>query len=59
MYAAMDKGVFVSINPDAHKIEGLKDMKYGVKVGRKGGLLKALTLNALPLNELKAFFKKN
>jgi len=59
IYAAMDKGVFVSINPDAHKIEGLKDMKYGVKVGRKGGLLKALTLNALPLNELKAFLKKN
>ena len=59
IYAAMDKGVFVSINPDAHKIEGLKDMTYGVKVGRKGGLLKALTLNALPLNELKSFFKKN
>lgn len=59
IYAAMDKGVFVSINPDAHKIEGLKDMKYGVKVGRKGGLLKALTLNALPLNDLKAFFNKN
>ena len=59
IYAAMDKGVFVSINPDAHKIEGLKDMKYGVKVGRKGGLLKALTLNALPLKELKAFFNKN
>ena len=59
IYAAMNKGVFVSINPDAHKIEGLKDMKYGVKVGRKGGLLKALTLNALPLNDLKAFFKKN
>ncbi len=59
IYAAMDKGVFVSINPDAHKIEGLKDMTYGVKVGRKGGLLKALTLNALPLNDLIAFFKKN
>lgn len=59
IYAAMDKGVFVSINPDAHKMEGLKDMKYGVKVGRKGGLLKALTLNALPLSELQAFFKKN
>jgi DNA polymerase (family 10) len=58
IYEAMDKGVFVSINPDAHKIEGLKDMEYGVRVGRKGGLLKALTLNALPLNELKAFFSK-
>ena len=59
IYTAMNKGVFVSINPDAHKIEGLNDMKYGVKVGRKGGLLKALTLNALSLNELQAFFKKN
>jgi DNA polymerase (family 10) len=58
IYEAMDKGVYVSINPDAHKIEGLKDMEYGVRVGRKGGLLKALTLNALPLNELKAFFAK-
>lgn len=58
IYEAMDKGVFVSINPDAHKIEGLKDMEYGVWVGRKGGLLKALTLNALPLHELKAFFAK-
>lgn len=59
IYEAMDKGVFVSVNPDAHKIEGLKDMEYGVRVGRKGGLLKALTLNALPLNELKSFFAKN
>jgi DNA polymerase (family 10) len=54
----MDKGVFVSINPDAHKIEGLMDMEYGVRVGRKGGLLASLTLNALPLTELKAFFAK-
>ena len=59
IYEAMDKGVYVSINPDAHKIEGLKDMEYGVRVGRKGGLLKALTLNALPLNDLLAFFAKS
>ncbi len=58
IYEAMEKGVYVSINPDAHKIEGLKDMAYGVQVGRKGGLLKSLTLNALPLSELKAFFAK-
>jgi DNA polymerase (family 10) len=58
LYAAMEKGVYVSINPDAHKIEGLKDMEYGLRVGRKGGLLSSLTLNALPLTELKAFFAK-
>ena len=59
IYEAMDKGVFVSINPDAHAIAGLKDMEWGVKVGRKGGLLKELTLNALPLADIKNFFAKN
>jgi DNA polymerase (family 10) len=59
IYAAMDKGVYVSINPDAHKIEGLLDMEYGVRVGRKGGLLKSLTLNALPLPEILKFFAKS
>jgi DNA polymerase (family 10) len=59
LYAAMDKGVYVSINPDAHKIEGLKDMEYGVRVGRKGGLLKSLTLNALPLVDIMKFFSKS
>ncbi|RXK47564.1 helix-hairpin-helix domain-containing protein [Aquirufa rosea] len=58
IYEAMDKGIYVSINPDAHQIEGIKDMEYGVKVGRKGGLLRSLTLNALDLPELKTFFKK-
>ncbi len=59
IYEAMDKGVFVSINPDAHAIAGLGDMEWGIKVGRKGGLLKELTLNALTLEDIKRFFSKN
>jgi DNA polymerase (family 10) len=59
IYEAMDKGIFVSINPDAHAIAGIQDMQWGVKVGRKGGLLKELTLNALPLAAIKNFFAKN
>jgi DNA polymerase (family 10) len=59
IYEAMDKGLFVSINPDAHSIAGLQDMEWGVKVGRKGGLLKELTLNALSLADIKNFFTKN
>lgn len=58
IYAAMDRGVMVSINPDAHKITGLLDMQYGVKIGRKGGLLRELTLNALDLTALKINFQK-
>ena len=59
IYEAMDKGVFVSVNPDAHAIAGIQDMEWGVKVGRKGGLLKELTLNALTLAEIKQFFSKS
>jgi DNA polymerase (family 10) len=58
IYGAMDKGIFVSINPDAHAVAGLRDMEWGVKVGRKGGLLKELTLNALSLADIKHFFCK-
>ena len=59
IYEAMDKGLFVSVNPDAHAITGILDMEWGVKVGRKGGLLKELTLNALSLAEIKKFFSKS
>ena len=59
IYEAMDKGIFVSVNPDAHAIAGIQDMEWGVKVGRKGGLLKELTLNALSLAEIKKFFSKS
>lgn len=53
---AMDQGVKLSINPDAHEMEGYADMKYGVLVGRKGGLTKEMTLNALSGTEIAAYF---
>lgn len=42
---AMDKGVMVSINPDAHSITGIRDIKYGVLSAIKGGLTKEMCLN--------------
>ncbi|WP_073573620.1 DNA polymerase/3'-5' exonuclease PolX [Algoriphagus zhangzhouensis] len=53
---AMEQGVKLSINPDAHEIDGYGDMKYGVLVGRKGGLTKEMTLNALSLSEIETYF---
>ena len=53
---AMDQGVKLSINPDAHEMDGYLDMKYGVLIGRKGGLTKEITLNALSQEEIAAFF---
>lgn len=51
----MEKGVLLSINPDAHETAGYHDMRYGVTVGRKGGLTKASTFNALSLSEIEAW----
>ncbi len=55
---AIEKGVMLSINPDAHKIEGYADMYYGLQVGRKGGLTRENNLNSLSLIEIDEFFTK-
>lgn len=53
---ALEQGVKLSINPDAHEMDGYADMKYGVLIGRKGGLTKEMTLNALSGDEIAAYF---
>jgi DNA polymerase (family 10) len=55
---ALDKGVMLSINPDAHRNSGFRDMEYGTHVARKGGLTKEMCLNALSLDEITKFFEK-
>jgi DNA polymerase (family X) len=55
---ALEQGVTLSINPDAHHTSGYDDMKYGVLVGRKGGLTKEMTFNARSADEVEAWFKK-
>ncbi|MBN8691582.1 MAG: DNA polymerase/3'-5' exonuclease PolX [Bacteroidetes bacterium] len=52
----LEKGVKISINPDAHQKEGYADMKYGVNVARKGMLTKENCFNALSLQEIEAYF---
>lgn len=54
---ALSKGVFLCINPDAHKKEGYHDMKYGVLVGQKGGLSKEYCLNAWSKDRIGEYFK--
>lgn len=53
---ALSKGVLLSVNPDAHRIEGFDDMRYGVLIGRKGGLQAQQCLNCFDLQTLTAFF---
>jgi DNA polymerase (family 10) len=53
----MERGVMVSINPDAHRKEGFHHMRYGVMSARKGGLTKGMTLNALALKDIESYFR--
>lgn len=58
VHYAIEKGVMISINPDAHEKAGYHDMYYGVCVGRKAGLTAKNTFNALSRKEIEAYFNK-
>jgi len=45
---AKELGILVSINPDAHSLEGLDDVNYGVTTARKGWLAPEDVLNTYP-----------
>lgn len=55
---AMQKGVLISINPDAHSVDGINDIHWGVVSARKGGLRKNLTLNAKGLLEFRDWLRR-
>jgi DNA polymerase (family 10) len=56
-YAA-DKGVLIPINPDAHNIDGLHDVLYGVGIARKGWLEKKNVLNTRTAKEIDKLFAR-
>jgi DNA polymerase (family 10) len=43
---ALDKGVLLSINPDAHAVQGLEDVRYGVLAAQKSQLTPAQNLSS-------------
>jgi DNA polymerase (family X) len=53
----LEKGVMLSINPDAHETDGYFDMHYGVAIGRKGGLTSNMTFNAMTLTDIEVYLK--
>lgn len=53
----LDKGGWISINPDAHELAGYNDIKYGVLVAQKGGLTADRNLSSLPLDEFNRFLE--
>ena len=55
---ALEKGVLISINPDAHNIEGFDDCKYGVLVAQKSLLTKEKNLSSFSLEQFEIFLQQ-
>jgi DNA polymerase (family X) len=54
---ALDKNVLISINPDAHSIEGFSDCKYGVLAAQKTMLSKQKNVSSFDLQEFERFLQ--
>jgi DNA polymerase (family 10) len=55
---ALEKGVMISINPDAHSIGEIDNIQWGVSAARKGGLTKDMTWNAMGLKNIEGWIFK-
>ena len=58
LYYANEKGVKISINPDAHSVEGIGDTKYGIGIARKGGVQAKDVINCFSENEFIKFINR-
>ncbi|MEN9523241.1 MAG: polymerase/3-5 exonuclease PolX [Bacteroidota bacterium] len=56
---AIEKNVMISINPDAHDLSGIDDIKYGIAAARKGFLYSVKCFNSKGLREIENYFQKN
>ncbi|MFW6157298.1 MAG: DNA polymerase/3'-5' exonuclease PolX [Balneolaceae bacterium] len=55
---AREAGLLSSINPDAHSIDGIDDIRFGVRIARKAKFDPDRILNAKSAEELDAWFKQ-
>jgi DNA polymerase (family 10) len=55
---ALQKNVLISINPDAHHIDGLDDTRYGVFVAQKSMLAKEKNLSSFSLGEIEKYISE-
>jgi DNA polymerase (family 10) len=54
---AKEKGVPIFINPDAHNINGLQDVQYGVGIARKGWLEPKDVVNSWPVKQILHYLR--
>jgi DNA polymerase (family X) len=55
---AVERNVLISIDPDAHSINGFNDVRYGVLAAQKGGLSKEQNLSSFSLKQFEEYLEK-
>ncbi|OLY92262.1 DNA polymerase/3'-5' exonuclease PolX [Cnuella takakiae] len=55
---ALEKGVLLSVNPDAHSLDDFANIKYGVLVAQKGGLTAANNISSFSRAKFEAWLGK-
>jgi len=55
---ALEKGVKIAVNPDAHSREGIHDIRYGVASARKGGVGKEGCVNCFSVTKFRQLIKR-
>lgn len=58
VYRARELGVKIVINTDAHSVEQLRFMRYGIDQARRGWLEKGHVLNAMPWGKLQKWLRR-
>ncbi len=56
---AIEKGVLLSIDPDAHALDGFDDIQYGILAAQKGGLSKQNNLSSFSLKQFEELLNEN
>ena len=55
---ALEKGLLLSINPDAHALDEFQYIKYGALMGQKGGLTKEHNLSSFSREQFEVFLQQ-
>jgi len=58
IYYAREKGCLFSINTDAHSTEEISMLRYGIMMGRKGGLMSSEVINCYDVDTFKKFLNR-
>ncbi|MCB0308951.1 MAG: DNA polymerase/3'-5' exonuclease PolX [Bdellovibrionales bacterium] len=58
LYTNRNDCPYISINPDAHDVEGLSHVTMGVSMARKGGLTKDHVFNTKTTKEIETYFAR-